>query len=52
MATHLATPLPSLTIPEKLKKHALVAAFYIGHESSIGHLFKTSRDYFQPPPKL
>ena len=25
--------------------------YYILHEKSIGHLLRTSRDYFRPPPK-
>ena len=24
--------------------------YYIRHKNSIGHLLKTSRDYFRPPP--
>ena len=25
--------------------------YHILHEKSIGHLLRTSRDYFRPPPK-
>ena len=36
--------------PEKFKKHALVDAFYhILHKNSIGHLLRTSQDYFRTP---
>ena len=45
MATFL---LCVILLPEKLKKkHALVDAFYhILHKNSIGHLLRTSQDYF------
>ena len=26
--------------------------YYIVRKSSIGHLLRTSRDYFAPPPKV
>ena len=52
IATHLATFLLCvILLPEKLKKkkHALVDAFYhILHKNSIGHLLRTSQDYFHP----
>ena len=38
--------------PGNFLKHALVDTFlFILHSNNIGHLLKTSRGYFRPPPK-
>ena len=54
IATHLATfLLCGFCFLRNFKKHALVDAFYhILHKNSIGHLLRTSQDYFRPPPKV
>ena len=43
-----------ILLPEKFKKNmlSLMLFYHILHKNSIGHLLRTSRDYFRPPPKV
>ena len=54
--THLATLLLWATLPEKFKKkHGLylMRFYHIWHKHSIGHLLRTSGDFYRPPiPKV